>query len=363
MVKPMISVIVPFYSNYSLLEYCCRSLIKNFNKHTYELIVVNDNPRTKPNLDFAPKATLIQCEKNGGYAAACNIGSKQAIGDFLLFVDSDIVIENDVMDVLLKEYSSNKNIAAVGSKIVKLATEEIEYYGLAFNEVDVIKPWQGNSAEFPLTMMNREFQTVPSGLFLIEKAVYDAVGGFDEKMLNCYCDLDLCLKVRKAGRTVSLAHESIGYHRGSSSGHVRHEWHADGKALFFKKWGNLIKNDAGYFYKVAADFYKENMELPSKCLAINLSRSIFGNDCLYTFAENLGIDLIAVENYRDRNHASQYIQLEDILTWSTMNYGVSILYFVDKFKSLEKNRYWFSKRSLSGDIIVDIHGNVFNPTQ
>lgn len=359
----MTSIIIPFYSNVNLLEYCCRSLRAHLGRHDYELIIINDNPRIRLGRHIAKEAMILQRDQNGGYSVACNMAARKASGTHILFVDSDIVIRDDVLTPLYEKLRSGTEYAAVGSKIVKLASGEIEYYGLAFNEIDIIKPWQGNAADLPPCMKDRDFQVVPSGLFLIEKDVYDAVGGFDEELLNCYGDLDICLKIQQHGRKVALCARSVGYHRGASSGHVRHEWHADGKALFFRKWGRSMNNDADGFYKESVAYHASFMNFPPKCLAINFSRSIFGGDCLRRLARHAGIDLQSIEHYRDRNHTGTAIQLEDYLTWSTMRYGVPILYFVDRFKSLAENKYWFANRDGSGDIIMDIHGNIATPDQ
>lgn len=89
-----VSIITPAYN---AEKYLCAT-IESVQKQTcqnWELIIVDDCSTDKTN-DIAkgyakkdPRIMVIKAPKNGGVAAARNIGLENATGDFIAFVDSD----------------------------------------------------------------------------------------------------------------------------------------------------------------------------------------------------------------------------------------------------------------------------------
>lgn len=83
----MISAIVPVYNRSKELEKCIASL-----KHADEIIVVDDG--SSPAVPKDKRYRLFR-QENSGPALAKNLGIKNAKGNYLLFVDSDCVLEKD----------------------------------------------------------------------------------------------------------------------------------------------------------------------------------------------------------------------------------------------------------------------------
>lgn len=90
----MISIITPAYNAENFI---CET-IESVQKQTYkdwELIIVDDcstdytNVVAKEYAEKDPRIKVIKAPKNGGVAAARNIGLENATGDYIAFVDSD----------------------------------------------------------------------------------------------------------------------------------------------------------------------------------------------------------------------------------------------------------------------------------
>lgn len=87
------SVIVPVYKAEDYLSQCVDSIL-NQDFDEFELILVDDgSPDKSPEIcdEYAKKDCRVKVihKQNGGASDARNVGIKSAIGDYLLFVDSD----------------------------------------------------------------------------------------------------------------------------------------------------------------------------------------------------------------------------------------------------------------------------------
>ena len=103
---PLISVIVPVYNVEPYLDACLNS-IKQQTYPNLEIIVVEDcstdgSPQLlAPHLSD-PRIQLIQHASNSGLSAARNSGMAAATGEYLLFVDSDDIIDINLVQACLQ---------------------------------------------------------------------------------------------------------------------------------------------------------------------------------------------------------------------------------------------------------------------
>ncbi|MBP6377750.1 MAG: glycosyltransferase [Kaistella sp.] len=101
-----ISVIVPVYNAEVYLEECLDSICKqSFPEDRYEVILVNDGSadRSGQICDryaevYNPSRVIHQ--KNAGVSAARNAGLANAVGEWIVFVDSDDILDENYLDVL-----------------------------------------------------------------------------------------------------------------------------------------------------------------------------------------------------------------------------------------------------------------------
>lgn len=108
------SIIVPVYNVELYLDKCLSSIFSNKYKN-YEVIIINDG--TKDNseeiinkyINKYKNITYIK-QKNKGLSSARNEGVKKAIGDYLLFIDGDDYIENDMLDILNKNLNDEPDL-------------------------------------------------------------------------------------------------------------------------------------------------------------------------------------------------------------------------------------------------------------
>lgn len=138
----MVSVIVPIYNVEEYLEECLGS-IRNQTYTNIEVILVNDG-----STDGSREICESYCEKdirfrlinqeNQGQSVARNRGVKESVGQYIMFVDSDDVVNTDVLEVLLPYMKTDVDIVECEM------TREKEAFFL--NKIPTIV-FEGNSKE------------------------------------------------------------------------------------------------------------------------------------------------------------------------------------------------------------------------
>lgn len=114
------SIIVPVYNTERYLKKCIDSiLIQKFSD--FELILVDDGSEDSCGdmcdkyAEYDSRVRVIH-KKNMGVSAARNDGLDKALGDYILFVDSDDWIENDCLETLNDVITDNIDVVVFGLK-------------------------------------------------------------------------------------------------------------------------------------------------------------------------------------------------------------------------------------------------------
>lgn len=356
----MISIIITYYKGLNILK-SSLSLLQRMDLNNLEILVVNDNPNFTLTIDMLSlrkniPISVLTMPQNGGYAAACNYGVKNAKGDLIILMDSDILVAGGWLEHLLEAYYKNKQCGAVSTTILNLNQKKVVHWGMAMNKgMEVIKPFRDGYLPEALQHGCYLFQMATSGCILIPKKVYEEIGGFDEQFYNGFCDLDLTYRITKKGYKCLYCSDAIVYHRGKVSGSARTAAEDDTRALFMLKWKNDLLDDA---MELLPQLYRANINFkPNKeYILINFSRSLFASDYHAILLSSLKTVGRAYNDFK--NHSSDHITLEDFLPWSLCGMKSSIIYYCDNVSAVINNQHWFTHRHGKGDILADRNGNL-----
>jgi GT2 family glycosyltransferase len=239
------SIIIPIYNQKQYTQACLESIFKYGSTFEFEIIVVN-NASTDGSGEYLAelegRVTVINNEKNLGFAKACNQGAKKALGEYLLFLNNDTVVTDKWLDILVEELGVNKNVGIVGPKLL-YPDGTVQEAGVVFDEEKwphhIYKKEPGDAL---YVNKKRQFQCLTAACFLVRKNIFEKVGGFDEAYINGLEDTDFCFKVSELGLGILYCPESVVYH---------HESITEGRAvsdnknynLFISRWGKKIKVD------------------------------------------------------------------------------------------------------------------------
>lgn len=108
MKEPLVSVIVPTRNSKETIEECLYS-IKNQSYKNIEIIVVDNNSSDKTK-EIAKKYTDKVFNKGPERSAQRNFGANKSYGEYLLIVDSDMELSNEVIKESVDMCESNRNI-------------------------------------------------------------------------------------------------------------------------------------------------------------------------------------------------------------------------------------------------------------
>jgi len=113
MKNPNVSVIVPNYNSSKTIRKCIKAVLSN-DYSNFECIVVDDCS-TDNSIDLINDLTckVISTYKNQGPAYARNIGAKNAKGDIIFFVDSDLILLSNAVSEAVKTLRGNKDVGGV----------------------------------------------------------------------------------------------------------------------------------------------------------------------------------------------------------------------------------------------------------
>src|SRR5437016_6148715 len=95
-----VSAVVLTYNKAWIVRECLASL-RCQSRQANEVIVVDDasTDDTRSELANLPASWLrLTQRKNGGQSRARNIGFRYATGDYLVFIDGDVVMESDMLE-------------------------------------------------------------------------------------------------------------------------------------------------------------------------------------------------------------------------------------------------------------------------
>ena len=148
----LISIVTPTFNRYKLLVESINSVIDSVSKSTaVELIIVDDastdNTFEKIQSEFSEFITsgfihLFKLEKNSGVTAAKNLGAREAIGEWVLFLDSD--------DLLIPDHFS-----ALVSELVACQTESAVFFNCVdFNGVPIGEPFASQTIDLGYYIKN-----------------------------------------------------------------------------------------------------------------------------------------------------------------------------------------------------------------
>ena len=193
----MVSFIILNFKNGDLTHQCIAS-IKKTVKSGYEIIVVDNNSSQKEfNLlqkDIPKEVCLIRSKTNGGFGAGNMLGANFAKGDFLCFLNNDVVLTEDCVTPLCAYLTENPKVGCIIPQ---------QYNGQntlvpSFNHLNGIRQeiFKNKICEklFPKKYPNRYHLTVPTivgrieGCFMLFPSnVFWNIGGFDTNIF-LYCE-------------------------------------------------------------------------------------------------------------------------------------------------------------------------------
>jgi len=191
---PTISVVVPAYNAAHTLELCLQSLAASHMRPT-ECIVVDDGSTDQtPEIAKRYGARVLSTGGRKGPAKARNQGAREATGEIVFFIDSDICLHQNTLARLASGFTVDPGVDAI-----------IGSYDDSPEQQDVLSMYRNLMHRYVHQHGRAQASTFWSGCGAIRRSVFLEHGGFDESYRRpAIEDIELGYRLVAAGRRIVL---------------------------------------------------------------------------------------------------------------------------------------------------------------
>ena len=228
-----VSVVIINYNTRELTRDCIQSIYDQTLQVSFEVIVI-DNASTDGSVEILSsldheKYSYIYNKENTGFSRANNTASHNARGKYLFFMNSDMVLVNDVLSILTGHMRNNPGTGIAGPRFLNpdgsLQISCRNFPGIIFGCLKFFPFLRGflSGQALDYYQQDRDYSklqrvdTVSAGALMIERALFERLGRFDEFSFMYAEDADICRRVRDLGKTIDFVPEAQLIHYGGQS--------------------------------------------------------------------------------------------------------------------------------------------------
>lgn len=188
--------------NYNGIAYTRKFLdsLKPFMQDDWEVIVV-DNASRQDEASLLrqeyPWIKCIQSTENVGFSGGNNIGVDSAQGEYLFFINNDVLISSDCFSPLLQKLQSDKGIGAISPRIKNLdgtynytGCAPLDRYLMRIHYRTKLIPEEQKSEETPL---------IHGAAVMMPASALHSIGGWPEIYFLYSEEIDLSLHLKRKG--------------------------------------------------------------------------------------------------------------------------------------------------------------------
>ncbi len=246
-----ISIIIPARDRIELLSRCLDSLTSKTRYPNYEIVIVDNDSTSEEARAYFARMPHRRVHYSGpfNFSALNNLAVEETDSPWLLFLNNDVeVIDGDWLNAMA-EHVQRPEVGAVGARLL-YPDNTIQHAGVIIGVGGIAQhAFRGFPAEHlgvcRQLQVIRNYSCVTGACLLTRREVFNEVGGFDEERLPVtFNDVDLCLKMRRAGYLIVYTPFAKLYHYESAS--RRRTVEALETEVIRERWPELLKRDPYY---------------------------------------------------------------------------------------------------------------------
>lgn len=222
-----LSILIVSYKGWERLTKCLEALNSFTGKNFSTEVIVVDNKSGDETIfkieERFPKFRFIHNKINGGFANGCNLGGKNAGGEFLLFLNPDTVASESELEKLLNIAKQNTAFSILSCRQVNENGKESIASGpfpQFFNLTGFQRAVFGRLTP-DARCLTPEFSFpdwISGSVVMIRKELFQKLKGFDEDFWMYFEDVDLCRRVRNIQGEIAFCRNiTIEHNHGGSS--------------------------------------------------------------------------------------------------------------------------------------------------
>ena len=206
-----LSVIIVNYNTVDLLVRCLDSVASQSNVNSEVIVVDNasrDNSREEISKNY-PWVKLMASRQNLGFAGANNKALNICKGKYIYYLNPDTEVRPGAFKCMIGYMDSHPEVGLAGTRLINpdgsfQSSVEKQYPGERY-------------AKRELEGLKGDIAWVMGASMIVGRDVVEALQGFDENYFLYGEDLDLCLRVRRAGWEIGYIQDAVVLHWGGQS--------------------------------------------------------------------------------------------------------------------------------------------------
>jgi GT2 family glycosyltransferase len=246
--NPEVTIIVPVHNNFAYTYDCLKSIHDTCGGLRYEVIVADDassDATRKAGRKFA-NVRIVRNEQSLFFLRNCNRAATFAKGEYIVLLNNDTLVHEGWLESMLKLARADDTIGVVGSKLLFADGSLQEAGGIVWSDGSAWNYGREDDAEKAEYNYVKEADYVSGASMMVRKALWDEVGGFDDRYAPAYYeDSDLAFEARKRGHKVVYQPLSVVTHfEGASHGtdlkSGLKSYQIRNAKLFYNKWKEML---------------------------------------------------------------------------------------------------------------------------
>lgn len=206
------SIVIVSYNAVDHLQFCLESCEKAILHHDAEILVIDNHSPDRRIEDLQklfPSVKFYFLDENLGFSKANNFGVDRAKGEFVLILNPDTIIPENLFDELIPFYKTTLQIGIVG---VRLVDANGKFHPESKRNLPNVRNSFSKLFNFRKTATNSYYkeevsvdETAPCSILVgafmwMKKATFLGIGGFDERYFMYGEDIDLSYSCELHGK-------------------------------------------------------------------------------------------------------------------------------------------------------------------
>lgn len=219
---PSIDIIIPTRDRVDLVRQCLRAIEEKTTYSNYDIIILDNDSKEPETLEFfnQTKYRVIPCPGVFNYAKIVNRGVAHSNADFVLTLNNDtVLLTPDWLEQMLG-IALLDDVSIVGACL-------LDQHGHHEHDSIVISPYPQHlriDSNYPrldeFSTSIRDVAAVTGAVQLVQRELWESLGGMDELLRVTMNDVDICLRSQDNGHNVVFTpyvqlHHHVSSTRGS----------------------------------------------------------------------------------------------------------------------------------------------------
>ncbi len=252
--NPLVSIIIPTKDRWDMLRQCIESVESVTRYPSYEIVVIDNGSRTAKAKEYlnalSKKWPIHRFPQPFNFSEINNYGASKASGEFLLFLNDDTqVIAPDWMSAMVAQ-GQRAGVGAVGAKLL-YPSGMIQHAGVVLGVRGVaghaFRHLRHDTQHYRgLPHVLRNCSAVTAACMLVSAKIFYEIEGFDGHLKVEYNDVDLCLRLIRAGYRIIYTPDALLIHHENASRKGGRS--QEDESFFLARWETSLRQGDFYYH-------------------------------------------------------------------------------------------------------------------